>query len=177
MDFTEFACGLYFVKALQSSQLHSLPSTIPQDLFNQFEEHSGSQPPPIPRYRPSISNSQPQLSHSPRSIGVSKPKLSSPSPPLPNHHPSSPAQSNIDQNDDWEISQHDRNIFEFYFRKLDENDKGFIERKTFDEFVLIYRVPAADLDRIWCVPLGCDIMYILQGLQGTRYFGSGFYEP
>ena len=61
-------------------------------------------------------------------------------------------------------------MFEHYFRKLDENSKGYLERETFDEFVSVYRVPAADLERIWCVRNASDYSQILT--SRFLYLGS-----
>ncbi|KAF9528617.1 hypothetical protein CPB83DRAFT_853961 [Crepidotus variabilis] len=71
LDFAEFACGLYVLKALQSSQLHSVPSTIPPDIYDQFtlkealissSHHNQSPLSASPGYSPASTSSVPEPS-------------------------------------------------------------------------------------------------------------------
>lgn len=162
LSFTEFACGLYFVRALQSSQLHALPKSIPQHLLEHFKDSSptptppSSQPPPISK--PTLTNRRPSAV-SPRPPSFVDTQISPPSKltarsasPSPRHSQIGSSSSWHSAESDWAISPHDRSLFEQYFRSLDKSSEGYLEKEVFEVFASMYRLPASDLSRIWYVP-------------------------
>ena len=53
----------------------------------------------------------------------------------------------------WDIPPHERAISEVHFKKLDEDNDGFIDKEDFGRFISIYKISSPDLDRVWYVSL------------------------
>ncbi|CAA7267237.1 unnamed protein product [Cyclocybe aegerita] len=137
-DFREFALGMYLVQALQSSLLHTVPTSIPLELYDQFNEP----PPPKPKPKPTT---LPQRSRS-TSLQIPSSRFASTSPSSSGQSTPSPRINGQDEY--WGVPVHEQQDADRHFYKLDEAGHGFLERDIFEEFVSVYKVPTADLERI-----------------------------
>ncbi|KAF8950785.1 hypothetical protein BDZ97DRAFT_1892340 [Flammula alnicola] len=169
LDFREFAMGMYLIHAFQSCLISVVPTSIPQDLHDQFADleipssaPSSSLPPQSRRPTPSLRASS------------SKPHLSTPV-----SGNSTPLSTNHEHEEHWAILPHEKIESDKHFYKLDLNRKGYIEMDTAAKFMLSYDLSQADLGHIWMLAdlnkdnrLTADEFAILSHLLRQRSAGE-----
>ena len=133
---------MYLIHALQACYIFTIPSSIPQDFYQQFADLQ-------------ISDLLPQEVYISRSHR-SKPLLRIASTSSPGSHPSPPASrsgspSPKPSDKEWDVTPQQKQEFDSYFCKLDSERKGYTDEDTATNFMLAYQLPPGDLAHIWYV--------------------------
>jgi len=132
---------MYFIHALQACCIFTVPSLIPQDLYQQFTDLQ-------------ISDLLSQEVHIPRSPR-SMPELRVASMSSPGSHPSPPAlrsgsPSPKPSDRDWDVTPQQKQELDRYY-KINLERKGYVDEDTAANFMLAYQLPPGDLTHIWYV--------------------------
>lgn len=140
LDFRQFCMGMYLINAFQSCLIPTIPTSIPQELYDKFLDvqllDSSSPAPPLSRS--ASSPSQPPISP-----GITPPTSLD----------TAAFSSFVDnqEQEQWDILPHEKMEADNHFLQLDPDRKGYIETATAAKFLMGYDLPQAELGRIWCV--------------------------
>jgi len=143
LEFREFALGMHLIHALQDCHIFTVPSSIPQHLYQQFadlqipdlpkEVHN----PPSHRPKPSLRVASSSSSGSHLSSAASRSRSPSPNP--------------SDRGHQWDVTPQQKQEFDGYFYKLDLERKGYVDEDTVGDFMSASRLLPGDLAHIWYV--------------------------
>ncbi|KAF9477811.1 hypothetical protein BDN70DRAFT_90513 [Pholiota conissans] len=143
LDCRQFCMAMYLIHAFQSCLIPAIPTSIPQEVCDQFADIQPPAPdslsPPFPRSRSSSSLSRSTTSPriTPLSSGDSTPL--SPIPDIAEPH----------EHERWDILPHEKTEADQHFSELDPENKGYIETAAAAKFLMSYDLPQAELGRIW----------------------------
>ncbi|KIM46718.1 hypothetical protein M413DRAFT_440303 [Hebeloma cylindrosporum] len=143
LEFREFALGMHLIHALQACYIFTVPSSIPQYLYQQFANleipdllpQQEVQSIPSHRSRPSLRVASTSSLGSGLSPAASRSRSSSP--------------KSRAREDHWDVTPQQKQEFDSYFYKLDLDRKGYVDEDTAANFMLAYQLPPGDLAHIW----------------------------
>ncbi|KDQ12469.1 hypothetical protein BOTBODRAFT_176409 [Botryobasidium botryosum FD-172 SS1] len=170
LDSTDFIIGLFLVHLCMKSQLDTIPTRIPPEIYeqasggkgkgksvntshvqNSFINNSGpSTSKPAERPSPSIPTPQPTVSGQPRQSQPTVPAASTPS-------PFSPVQSSGINSTGWDVTPEEKVVADRFFDELDTQRRGYIEGDVTVPFMLQSHLPNSTLRKIWdLVDIRCE---------------------
>lgn len=138
LDATEFSIGMFLIQALKTCQISSIPSSIPDHLYEQISD------------TPSLFPTSPTSPSSYLKKSFDAAHLRTKSFPSKFHLPS---ELSSESSDYWSITPEERHRSEEYFDVLDVQQAGFLEEDVAAKFMLRFKLSAGDLAHIWCVEL------------------------
>ncbi|KAF8644125.1 hypothetical protein AX16_008654 [Volvariella volvacea WC 439] len=169
LDATEFAIGMYFIQAVMTNQISTLPAALPPGLYQQaagtsnqsavrthITGNSGSFGSGNSNFTPARSPLQSQYTGQ----SLIQPDHTGQSNRAP-HLPARPAHSTLvnrvvstpphpsSHSATWDVSSEEKHKFDGYFNTLDAKRQGYIEGDVAVPFMLNSKLPEADLARIW----------------------------
>lgn len=164
LDAADFAVGMYFIQAVMSKKITTIPATLPPALYQQA---GGSTPSVVGTHSTGTSGSfSPTQSAFPSTIqrqytgqtalpfmhadlsGLGKP----PPPPIPARPTPSQLGSSafgIRQDAHWDVTPQEKQNSDAVFTNLDSKNQGYIEGDVAVPFMLSSKLSEQDLALIW----------------------------
>ncbi|RPD65856.1 EF-hand [Lentinus tigrinus ALCF2SS1-7] len=149
LDVTDFTIAMYLIQALMTGRLTTVPSSLPQSLFEAAAQQSPS-PSPSPSY-----HTLPQHTLPAPPLHLSRiPHPTSPfaGPPPPPRHPSHPIASRIPpqpSSPGWDISPATKVQANHVFSSLDPRNKGRVKGEAVRSYIHQSGLSTSATGRIW----------------------------
>jgi epidermal growth factor receptor substrate 15 len=165
LDVTDFVIGMYFIQAVMSGKVTTLPSTLPPNIYSQasggmIATHatgttgSGSFSPTRSTFPSSIRLQYTGSLYNPTMTSVNNPPSASALPPVlgllaPPLHTGSSIFGTASLNAGWDITPAQKASSDHYFDTLDPQGRGYIEGKVAAPFMSQSKLSDEELGQIW----------------------------
>ncbi|RDX42687.1 EF-hand [Lentinus brumalis] len=148
LDVADFTIAMYLIQALMTGRLTTVPTSLPQSLYEEAARQSPS-PSPSPSYhtlqQPTLPPPPPP--HPSRTAHPTSPFAGSPPPPPPPRHPSHP--SSQPSSPGWEISPATKIQADHVFSSLDPRNKGRAKGEAVRSYIHQSGLSTSATGRIW----------------------------